>query len=193
MHSVILRKADMVDIVINRCHEMAGDQEWIVKPSQVLLSVFVFCISPGLASWRIPLMLNCNPFFAASRVGFSSRYVWYHLWYQDQDTLLLRVVRVWQYTTPQLDSALFSILRSASYPQSKLTRFQNFSISPTPRKRLFHPCWKLTTISNLTLLSWPLPHHGKLPNPGNSDSWHLWRKGHRCVATGGNLGRLSFL
>ena len=132
-------------------------------------------------------------FFAASRVGFCSRYVWYHLWYQDQDTLLLRVVRVWQYTTPQLDSALFSILRSASYPQSKLTRFQNFSIFPTTRKRLFHPCWKLTTISNLNLLSWPFPHHGKLPNPGNSDSWHLWRKGHRCVATGGDLGKLSFL
>ena len=73
-------------------------------------------------------------FFAASHVGFCSRYVWYHFWYQDQDTLFLRVVRVWQYTTPQLDSALFSILRSASYPQSKLTRFQNFSIFPTTRK-----------------------------------------------------------
>ena len=32
--------ADMVDIVINRCHEMAGDQEWIVKPSQVLYYVY---------------------------------------------------------------------------------------------------------------------------------------------------------
>ena len=40
VHWFIMINADMVDIVINRCHEMAGDQEWIVKPSQVLYYVY---------------------------------------------------------------------------------------------------------------------------------------------------------
>ena len=110
---------------------LTGVTRWLAIRSG-LWSLRRFCIMyttrPG------SMMYNCIPFFAASRLGFCSRYVWYHFWYQDQDTLLLRVVRAWQYTTPQLDSALFSLLRSASYPQSKLTRFQNFSIFPTTRK-----------------------------------------------------------